>query len=86
LNFYLLIAIWPAIPQLYRIYVKTKDPEIRERVINDSKFKEVVYNSTFCWKTEFKPNSYQEFMNSNADGKELSYTQFRYIGKKNFEK
>jgi hypothetical protein len=65
------------------MYLKNEDPEFREMFVNDLYFKNVVYDTTLLgWNQEFKPNVYQEFLESDEIGANISYGQFRYLGKK----
>jgi hypothetical protein len=77
-----ILVVEPTILKFYRIYIKNKDPQFRERVINDPNFKQVVCDLIVCGKQEYKENSYQEFMSGDSNGKMSAYDQFRFIGKK----
>ncbi len=79
-----ILVIEPIIPKLYRIYVKNKEKQFRETVINDPNFKQVMCDLAICGKQEYKENSYQEFMSDDSNGKMVQYDQFRFIGKKIF--
>ncbi len=77
-----ILVIEPTIPKLYRIYIKNKDPQFRETVINDPNFKQVMFDLAICGKQQYKKNSYQEFMSDDSNGKMCCYDQFRFIGNK----
>lgn len=63
------------------MYLKNQSPEIREEIISNIDFIDVVNDvSILGYNKEYKPKAYQKFINSRENGLIFIYGRFTFIG------
>ncbi len=76
-------AIWSGSAYIYKIYVKNQDSDNLKEIFKNSNLNiAVLKSSLFGLGEDINVNSYEGFLNHYQSGLEISYKQFRYVGKK----